>query len=34
MDQMFCEKNEEKNDFSSVYLIFWGMKNDLLNVCN
>lgn len=30
MDQMFCEKN----DFSSVYLIFWGMKNDLLNVFN
>ena len=21
MDQMFCEKNEEKNDFSSAYLI-------------
>lgn len=33
MDQMFCEKNEEKNDFSSVYLIL-GYENDLLNVFN
>ncbi len=33
MDQMFCEKNEEKMIFL-LFISFWGMKNDLLNVFN
>lgn len=33
MDQMFCEKMKKKMIFL-LFISFWGMKNDLLNVFN